>query len=203
MEHALHLGSVARCWAARAPQLRAQDAKTEGARIHLKAAIAYYDEARYEDAAREMEAAYQLQAAARSAVQPGAVLRAARALRPTPPRPTRLTCTTIRRRAIASWSRRASATCASARRRQRPARRSRRCHRRRRRWCSRPSSSTRRRRRRPGAASRIGGVRAGRRWALGALASGIAFAVLARQNADAVTKGGSTTNPPPFDGGRA
>ena len=37
-----------------------QDAKTERARIHLKAAIAYYDEARYEDAAREMESAYAL-----------------------------------------------------------------------------------------------------------------------------------------------
>src|SRR4051794_4668826 len=37
-----------------------QDDKTERARIHLKAAIAYYDEARYEDAAREMEAAYAL-----------------------------------------------------------------------------------------------------------------------------------------------
>src|SRR6476469_10600043 len=40
--------------------LAQQDDKTERARIHLKAAIAYYDEARYEDAAREMEAAYQL-----------------------------------------------------------------------------------------------------------------------------------------------
>src|SRR5262249_15467120 len=39
---------------------RADDDKTERARIHLKAAIAYYDEARYEDAAREMEAAYAL-----------------------------------------------------------------------------------------------------------------------------------------------
>src|SRR5215212_5092034 len=39
---------------------RAQDDKTERARIHLKAGIAYYDEARYDDAAREMEAAYQL-----------------------------------------------------------------------------------------------------------------------------------------------
>src|SRR3954468_12030836 len=38
----------------------AQDDKSERARIHLKAAIAYYDEARYEDAAREMEAAYAL-----------------------------------------------------------------------------------------------------------------------------------------------
>jgi tetratricopeptide (TPR) repeat protein len=36
------------------------DDKTERARVHLKAAIAYYDEARYEDAAHEMEAAYQL-----------------------------------------------------------------------------------------------------------------------------------------------
>src|SRR5205807_8370622 len=36
------------------------DPKTERARIHLKAAIAYYDEARYEDAAREMESAYAL-----------------------------------------------------------------------------------------------------------------------------------------------
>ena len=37
-----------------------EDVNTERARIHLKAAIAYYDEARYEDAAREMEAAYSL-----------------------------------------------------------------------------------------------------------------------------------------------
>jgi len=45
---------------ARRVTLAQQDDKTERARIHLKAAIAYYDEARYEDAAREMEAAYQL-----------------------------------------------------------------------------------------------------------------------------------------------
>jgi tetratricopeptide (TPR) repeat protein len=38
----------------------AQDDKTERARVHLKAAIAYYDEARYDDASREMEAAYAL-----------------------------------------------------------------------------------------------------------------------------------------------
>src|SRR3954469_17750121 len=36
------------------------DDKTERARIHLKAGIAYYDEARYDDAVREMEAAYEL-----------------------------------------------------------------------------------------------------------------------------------------------
>jgi len=36
------------------------DEKTERARTHLKAGVAYYDEGRYDDAAREMEAAYQL-----------------------------------------------------------------------------------------------------------------------------------------------
>jgi hypothetical protein len=35
--------------------------------------------------------------------------------------------------------------------------------------------------------------------ALGALASGIAFAVLAKEEADKVTSGGSTTMPPNFD----
>jgi hypothetical protein len=34
--------------------------KTERARIHLKSAIAYYDDGRYEDASREMKAAYEL-----------------------------------------------------------------------------------------------------------------------------------------------
>jgi tetratricopeptide (TPR) repeat protein len=36
------------------------DPQTERARAHVKAAIAYYDEAKYDDAAREMSAAYQL-----------------------------------------------------------------------------------------------------------------------------------------------
>jgi tetratricopeptide (TPR) repeat protein len=36
------------------------DENSERARAHVKAAIAYYDEAKYEDAAREMNAAYQL-----------------------------------------------------------------------------------------------------------------------------------------------
>jgi tetratricopeptide (TPR) repeat protein len=36
------------------------DEKTERARAHVKAAIAYYDEGRYEDAAREMSVAYEL-----------------------------------------------------------------------------------------------------------------------------------------------
>ncbi len=39
---------------------RAEDDKTERARIHVKAAIAYYDEGKYEDAAREMTVAYAL-----------------------------------------------------------------------------------------------------------------------------------------------
>jgi len=39
---------------------RAEDPKTERARIHVKAAIAYYDEGKYEDAAREMTVAYSL-----------------------------------------------------------------------------------------------------------------------------------------------
>ncbi len=38
----------------------AQEEATERARIHLKAAIAYYDDGRYDDAAREMQAAYRL-----------------------------------------------------------------------------------------------------------------------------------------------
>jgi len=43
-----------------AVRARAEDDKTERARIHVKAAIAYYDEGKYEDAAREMTVAYQL-----------------------------------------------------------------------------------------------------------------------------------------------
>jgi hypothetical protein len=45
-----------------APIARAaeEDPKTERARVHLKAAIAYYDEARYEEAAKEMQVAYEL-----------------------------------------------------------------------------------------------------------------------------------------------
>jgi tetratricopeptide (TPR) repeat protein len=39
---------------------RAQDEKTERARAHLKSAIAYYDDGRYEDAVREMKVAYDL-----------------------------------------------------------------------------------------------------------------------------------------------
>jgi tetratricopeptide (TPR) repeat protein len=39
---------------------RAEDPKTERARIHVKSAIAYYDEGKYEDAAREMTVAYAL-----------------------------------------------------------------------------------------------------------------------------------------------
>jgi tetratricopeptide (TPR) repeat protein len=42
------------------PALAQEDANTERARIHLKAAIAYYEVARYEDAVREMDAAYEV-----------------------------------------------------------------------------------------------------------------------------------------------
>jgi len=46
---------------AAAPRVRAEvDPKTKRARVHLKAAIAYYDEGRYEDAAKEMQVAYEL-----------------------------------------------------------------------------------------------------------------------------------------------
>src|SRR5712692_943919 len=38
----------------------AEDLNTERARIHVKAAVAYYDEGKYEDAAKEMRVAYEL-----------------------------------------------------------------------------------------------------------------------------------------------
>ena len=81
----------------------AQDDKTERARIHLKAAIAYYDEARYDDAAREMEAAYELKPLpdlqynlAQCYERLGRYDRRGR-------RRTRPICTASRRRPIASW----------------------------------------------------------------------------------------------------
>src|SRR5678816_2910901 len=37
-----------------------EEEKTDRARIHLKSAVAYYDDGRYEDASREMKAAYDL-----------------------------------------------------------------------------------------------------------------------------------------------
>lgn len=37
-----------------------EEEKTERARTHIKAGIAYYDEGRYEDAAKEMRVAYEL-----------------------------------------------------------------------------------------------------------------------------------------------
>jgi hypothetical protein len=46
--------------AAALPARAEEDPKTERARVHLKAAIAYYDEARYEEAAKEMQVAYDL-----------------------------------------------------------------------------------------------------------------------------------------------
>jgi tetratricopeptide (TPR) repeat protein len=44
------------------PALAGEDSNTERARIHLKAAIAYYEVARYEDAVHEIDTAYQAKA---------------------------------------------------------------------------------------------------------------------------------------------
>lgn len=174
----------------------ADDAKTERARIHLKAAIAYYDEARYEDAAHEMEAAYALkplpdlqynlaqcyerlgrydQAAAAYekylAGNPGA--QDARLVQ------TRITNLRERAKAVAAGSQAPPPppekvvfkTIVVYKTAPPP----------------------------PGRGVRYAAIGAGV-LALGALASGIAFAVLAKENADTVTKSGSTTNPPTFDG---
>ena len=177
---------------ARVAVAQAQDEKTERARIHLKAAIAYYDEARYEDAAREMEAAYRAQAAARSAVQPGAVLRAARPLRRRGDGVRDLPEGERRRRPIASSSRRASsnlreraaATAAGSQAAPLPASGEKVVFKTIVVYKQAPPP--------PGRGVRIAAYGLGV-LALGALGSGIAFAVLAKQDADAVTKGGSTT----------
>ena len=174
----------------------AQDDKTERARIHLKAAIAYYDEARYEDAAREMEAAYQLkplpdlqynlaQCYERLGRYPDAATAYETYLRANPGAPDRKLVETR----IANLRERAAATAAGS---QAPP----------------PSSEKvvfktivvyKTAPPPPGRGVRIAAYGLGA-IALGALASGVAFAVLASQNADSVTKGGSTSNPPTFDG---
>jgi tetratricopeptide (TPR) repeat protein len=58
MRIGLALLALLACGVARAELSDAE--KTDRARIHLKAAIAYYDDGRYEDASREMKAAYEL-----------------------------------------------------------------------------------------------------------------------------------------------
>jgi tetratricopeptide (TPR) repeat protein len=172
---------------------RAQDDKTERARIHLKAAIAYYDEASYEDAVREMEVAYSLRPLpdlqynlAQCYERLGRYKDAAEAyskyLQALPAAPDRKLVETR----IANLRERATAGTAG------------------------PPPPTEKVVFKtivvyktapppPGRGVRIAAYGLGV-VALGALASGIAFSVLAKQNADEVTKGGSTTMPPTFDG---
>jgi tetratricopeptide (TPR) repeat protein len=177
---------------------RAQDDKTERARVHLKAAVAYYDEARYDDAAREMEVAYELKPLpdlqynlAQCYERLGRYERAANAyeqyLKGNPTANDRKVVQTR----IANLRQRAAAVATGSQApppppqekvvfktivvyKQAPA----------------P----------PGRGVRIAAYGLGV-LALGALGSGISFAVLAKQQADIVTNGGSTTSmPPPFDG---
>jgi hypothetical protein len=177
---------------------RAQDDKTERARIHLKAAIAYYDEARYEDAAREMEVAYQLKPLpdlqynlAQCYERLGRYNDAAKAYE------TYLRgnqAATDRKRVetrIANLRERAAATAAGSQAAPLPA----------------PSEKVvfktlvvyKTAPPLPGRGVRVAAYGLGV-LALGALGSGIAFAVLADQDAGTVTRGGSTTSPPSFDG---
>ncbi|MDB4964579.1 MAG: hypothetical protein JWN44_268 [Myxococcales bacterium] len=176
----------------------AQDQKTERARIHLKAAVAYYDEARYEDAAREMEAAYALkplpdlqynlaQCYERLGRYTDAATAYANYLKANEGAPDRRLVETR----ISNLRERAAAVTAGS---QVPP----------------PGSGSEKvvfktlviykeAPPKPGRGVRfvaygLGAV------ALGALASGVAFAVLASKEADTVTKGGSTTTTPSFDG---
>ena len=173
-----------------------EDKTTERARIHLKAAIAYYDEARYEDASREMEAAYSLKPLpdlqynlAQCYERLGRYNDAAKAyetyLQGNPTAPDRKLVETR----IGNLKDRAAAMAAGSK----PA----------------PLPATEKVVFKtivvyktapppPGRGVRIAAYGLGV-LALGALASGISFAVLAKQDADAVTKGGSTTNPGTFD----
>lgn len=175
----------------------AQDDKTERARIHLKAAIAYYDEARYEDAAREMEAAYQLKPLpdlqynlAQCYERLGRYNDAASAyelyLKGNPAAQDRRLVETR----IGNLRERAAATAAGSK--------------------VAPLPSTEKVVFKtivvyktapppPGRGVRIAAYGLGV-LALGALAGGISFAVLAKQNADYVTSHGSTSGGATFDG---
>jgi Tetratricopeptide repeat len=177
----------------------AQDEKTERARIHLKAAIAYYDEARYEDAVREMEAAYALRPLpdlqynlAQCYERLGRYAEAANAyekyLAANKGAPDRKLVDTR----IANLRERAAAVAAGG---QAPA------------PLPPPKEKVvfktivvyKEAPPPPGRGVRIAAYGLGV-LALGALGSGVAFAVLAKENADTVSKGGSTTMPPTFDG---
>jgi tetratricopeptide (TPR) repeat protein len=176
----------------------AQDDKTERARIHLKAAIAYYDEARYEDAAREMEAAYQLKPLpdlqynlAQCYERLGRYTDAATAydtyLRANPAAADRKLVETR----IANLRERAAATAAGSQAPPLPASSEKVVFKTIVVYKTAPPP--------PGRGVRFAAYGLGV-LALGAAASGIAFAVLAKQNADYVTSHGSTTTPMSFDG---
>jgi tetratricopeptide (TPR) repeat protein len=181
-----------------AGRARAQDQKTDRARIHLKAAIAYYDEARYEDAAREMEAAYALKPLpdlqynlAQCYERLGRYNEAATAydtyLRASSEAPdkklveTRITNLRERAAAVKAGSQVPGPAGANEK------------------VVFKTIVIYKEAPPKPGRAVRyvaygLGAV------ALGAVGSGIAFAVLASKEADTVTKGGSLTMPPSFDG---
>jgi len=178
--------------------LAQQDDKTERARIHLKAAIAYYDEARYEDAAREMEAAYQLKPLpdlqynlAQCYERLGRYTDAATAYETYLKANAGASDRKLVETRISNLRERAAATAAGSQVTPLP-----------------PSSEKvvfktivvyKTAPPPPGRGVRIAAYGLGA-LALGAAASGIAFAVLAKQDADYVTTHGSTTNPGTFDG---
>jgi len=179
------------------PAFAQEDTPTERARIHLKAAIAYYDEARYEDAAREMETAYGIKPLpdlqynlAQCYERLGHYDAAAHAyevyLSGNPAAPDRRLVLTR----IANLHDRAKVEAAGTQ--PPPA----------------PTSEKvvfktivvyKEAPPPPGRGVRYAAYGAGV-LALAGLASGVAFAVLAKQAADTVTKGGSSTAPPVFDG---
>ncbi len=182
---------------ARVAEAQAPDEKTERARIHLKAAIAYYDEARYEDAAREMEAAYQLKPLpdlqynlAQCYERLGRYTDAATAyetyLKSNAAAPDRKLVETR----IANLRERAAATAAGSQAAPLPATGEKVVFKTIVVYKETPAP--------PGRGVRIAAYGLGV-LALAAAGSGIAFAVLATQDANTVTKGGSVVNPPGFD----
>jgi hypothetical protein len=176
--------------------VQAQDEKTERARIHLKAAIAYYDEARYEDAAREMEAAYALkplpdlqynlaQCYERLGRYDDAATAYERYLGANQAAQDRKLVETR----IANLRERARAVAAGAQVAPPPQEK----------VVFKTIVVYKTAPPPPGRGVRIAAYGIGV-LALGALASGVAFAVLAAQNASTVTSGGNTSMPPTFDG---
>jgi tetratricopeptide (TPR) repeat protein len=174
----------------------AQDEKTERARVHLKAAIAYYDEARYEDAAHEMEAAYQLKPLpdlqynlAQCYERLGRYDDAAVAYETYLKDNTAATDRKLVETRIANLRERSKDVAAGAKAPPPPTEK----------VVFKTIVVYRNAPPPPGRGVRFAAYGVGA-LALGALASGIAFAVLAAQAADTVTHAGSTTNPQTFDG---